>query len=99
MNNKGMKNDTRPKIIIIGGTKEWEVRLIELSSFLNQCYGIDIQDVDDMEIVLQEITEMVVDGADNNLTVSEIKKPLKFLRMLTFMLRSVLQEHAQQSTN
>lgn len=80
------------KILIPGGSKEWRVNLPEFSVFLDECYGIGVEDLPEMELLLQNITDMVIDGAEEQLPVSEIKKPLKFLRLLTYMLNHTLSE-------
>ena len=76
---------------ITAGDRTFSVKLVELAHFLEKIdTRLNIATVDDLELNLQIITDLVIDGTDDNLNAGELKNPLILLRELTMLFTSML---------
>lgn len=60
----------------------------DLCNFLNSCQSIGIKP-DNFGIIIRVITDYVIDGADDYLSICELKKQLLFLQMLETFLSNL----------
>ncbi|HAF34673.1 MULTISPECIES: hypothetical protein [Sphingobacterium] len=79
-------------IIIEGGTKKYDVNLIELSSFLDNIDELGISDIRDLIIELEVVADYAIDGAPDNAPMSQVKRPLKVMREIIFLMQNMLEE-------
>lgn len=70
--------------------------LSDLDDFLNQCQAIGIM-IHDLESTINNIRDLVIDEADENLPTRELKTPLLFLRELRDLFKGIKVRQVKQN--
>jgi len=65
-------------------------RSAELKEFLINCSGFMDIDAQSFEIMIQSISDHLIDDSSDETTMSEIRPQLKFLREINFFLKGLL---------
>lgn len=71
--------------------QHYELCPLELADFFNRCNdNLGIGSAAEFEQVIIGISDMIVDGANDNLAAYELKRPLMFLKELRYLFRDIL---------
>lgn len=82
-----------PPVTFDGGGKTFKVSLQELPDFFDKCIDLGLfEDIEDLEIQLQNITDEIVDCADENILAGHLKKQLQLMREISSMFNRVFWE-------
>jgi hypothetical protein len=79
---------TQPMVTIKG--KSYLLNVKEYESFIEQCDQFMCADNDGLETMVQIVTDQLIDSADANTTVNELRPQLKFMREVAFLLKNLI---------
>jgi uncharacterized protein YacL (UPF0231 family) len=77
------------KTITLNGT-EYSFNVREIEVFMQQCDLFMSADQNEFDTMTQIISDQLIDNANANTSVPELRSQLKFLREVSFLLRSML---------
>lgn len=63
--------------------------LAELKEFLNNCSGFMDVNEQGFDVMIQSISDQLIDNTDAEITIGEIRPQLKFLREINFFLKGL----------
>jgi hypothetical protein len=75
--------------------KSYNLSLKEVDSFMQQCGLFMSTDQTDFETMTQIIADQLVDSANSNTPVEELRTQLKFLREISFLLKNIVSSAEQ----
>jgi len=79
--------------VITIGHKQYVVKLDELTQFLINCQNrLGVTSAQGIEGQISRITELVLDGANDELRAENFLTPLRFLRELDFLFKGLIYE-------
>jgi hypothetical protein len=70
--------------------KSYNLNLKEVDVFMQQCGSFMSTDQADFETMTQIISDQLIDSANSNTPVDELRTQLKFLREISFLLKSIV---------
>jgi hypothetical protein len=70
--------------------KSYNLNIKEVQSFMQQCGLFMSTDQNDFETMTQIIADQLVDNANCNTPVDELRTQLKFLREISFLLKNIV---------
>jgi hypothetical protein len=70
--------------------KSYDLNLKEVDVFMQQCGSFMSTDENDFETMTQIISDQLIDSANSNTPVEELRTQLKFLREISFLLKSIV---------
>jgi hypothetical protein len=80
---KDNKQTAVAKIMIPVNSRSVQVSLENMTTFFEECENQGLAySVKELDLCIEELRDLVIDGIDSNLAASELKRPLKFLREL-----------------
>jgi hypothetical protein len=87
------ENNNQPRLSIEGGGKIYQVKLGELTTFLDTCRDkLQISSMALLETDLQNVTDLIIEGTHDDLRAGELKRPLQLIREITFLFKGLLYE-------
>ena len=82
-----------PPVTFDGGGKTFKISLQEFPDFFDKCIEMNLfEDIEDLEIQLQNISDEIVNCADETQLAGHLKKQLQLMREIQFMFKSVFWE-------
>lgn len=78
---------------VLGNTisqNPYTLNLKEVEVFMQQCGSFMSTDQSDFETMTQIISDQLIDNADSSVPVEELRSQLKFLREVSFLLKSIV---------
>lgn len=69
---------------------EYNLNIKEVEVFMQQCGSFMSTDQTDFETMTQIISDQLIDSATPNTPVEELRTQLKFLREVSFLLKSIV---------
>jgi len=92
-NTKKNEASVSPLISIEGGGKTYNVKLIELAEFLNECQGIGMEQLRDIDFAFDDIADLVVNGANkDNSSIEDMKRLYNFVKKVRLLFNGMLYE-------
>jgi hypothetical protein len=88
---------TQPIIRIKG--KSYHINVKEYESFIQQCEKFMCVDDEGIETMIQVVTDQLIDNANPNTTIEELRPQLKFIREVSFLLRNLLTPAEEENEN
>jgi hypothetical protein len=76
--------------------KSYNLNLKEVESFMQQCGSFMATEQHDFETITQIISDQLIDHANPNTPVEELRTQLKFLREITFLLKGIVTASEQE---
>jgi len=70
--------------------KSYTLNVKEVEAFMQQCGLFMSTDQADFETMMQVIADQLIDHANSNTPVEELKMQLKFLREVSFLLKNIV---------
>ena len=70
--------------------KSYNLSVKEVEAFMQQCGLFMSTDQADFETMMQVIADQLIDHANSNTPVEELKTQLKFLREVSFLLKNIV---------
>lgn len=70
--------------------KSYKLNVREIEVFLQHCASFMPPEHSDFETITQIISDQLVDNANANTSVEELRTQLKFLREVSFLLKSIV---------
>jgi hypothetical protein len=79
-----------PKMGLTLNGRSYNLNLKEVEVFMQQCETFMSTDKNDFETMTQIIADQLIDGANSNTPVEELRTQLKFLREISFLLKGIV---------
>jgi len=70
--------------------RSYNLSVKEVEAFMQQCGLFMSTDQADFDTIMQVIADQLIDHANSNTPVEELKTQLKFLREVSFLLKNIV---------